>query len=704
MSPWSAFPLVRISLAFIGGILAAYYGEAHYWIAIVGLGLCLVAYLLIIIFLPRPAFYQLSPWLGLLGLGCIFLLGYCYLLTHQERYAPDSLMHQPHAIKAYRATAIEDAQEKENSRSVIAVITQARTSEQWQPLQGKVRLYMPKSCLAEIRYGDVLLVLGQPQAIAAPMNPHEFDYQALLRRDNLYYQHFIRSASIAKLYNAPPNYFKDLLLKVRWYCIRILTKYIHEKREQAIVLALVLGLKDELDLVTKAAYASAGTMHVLAVSGLHVGILYGLLSVLLGGARNARPTRWGRAIIILAALWLYACITGLAPAVLRATMMFSFVVMARLLGRTSNSYNALAGAAFVLLLGNPCLIFSVGFQLSYLAVLGIVYLQPKIYRWVKLHNWLLQQLWRWTAVSLAAQLATTPISLYYFRQFPTYFLVANWVVVPAAFLMLSLGLGVLLTSCWTDLSMLLAWLLEQITWLVNQFVGWISNLPGSLLADIYLATPSLLLWYTLLIVLLIFLQIKKFPYLLIAGGVALSLCVRATQALLQQQTQQGVVFYSINGHQVVSFIKGPTSMLCTDDRFPTQEKKYAYHVKPSQLAMGIRNSTRYNFKEAAGALAFPLQLWAGFKVGVWGQKKFIFMDKAPSHWPCFAQKVHTDFLVIEANALTSLKPLLNQFEVGTLIIGASNQKQLALQLKAAADQLNLNCHSLHQQGAFLTFW
>ena len=120
--------------------------------------------------------------------------------------------------------------------------------------------------------------------------------------------------------------------------------------------------------------------------------------------------------------------------------------------------------------------------------------------------------------------------------------------------------------------------------------------------------------------------------------------------------------------------------------------------------MGIRSSNRYSFEEAVSSPDFPLQVWAGFSVGVWGQKKFIFIDKPPVHGPCLTQKMHVNFLVVEANALTRLEPLLSQFEIGTLIIGASNKKQLALQLRAEADKLNLPCHSLHQQGAFQAYW
>ena len=145
-------------------------------------------------------------------------------------------------------------------------------------------------------------------------------------------------------------------------------------------------------------------------------------------------------------------------------------------------------------------------------------------------------------------------------------------------------------------------------------------------------------------------------------------------------------------------------MVCTDDHFGRYPKKYTYHVQPSQLAMGIKNSNQHSFEEAIGISDFPLQAWRGVKIGVWGNKKFIFINKAPACWSSFTQKVHTDFLVIEANAVTNLQELMNQFDMDTLIIGASNCKQLALALTTEAQQCSLNYHSLPQQGAFIAYW
>ena len=232
------------------------------------------------------------------------------------------------------------------------------------------------------------------------------DYRAVLQREHIYYQDQV--AFVKKLGHAPPKSYRAFFGEVRRYAKRILVRHIHTQREQDIILALVLGMRSELDLSTKTDYINAGTMHILAVSGLHVGMLYGLLNFLLGSLMGLPPRHIGRSLLTLAGVGGYACITGLAPSVLRATIMLSCFMVTGWLSRLQRTYNTLASSAFVLLMAHPQLLFSISFQLSYLAVGGIVYLQPRLYRCIRVKHWGLDHLWRWTTLSIAAQLAITP--------------------------------------------------------------------------------------------------------------------------------------------------------------------------------------------------------------------------------------------------------------------------------------------------------
>ncbi|MEM9417336.1 MAG: ComEC/Rec2 family competence protein, partial [Bacteroidota bacterium] len=467
MSLWSRFPFARITLALTGGILVAYSCEG--WGCLVGIILAglLFIYVLAIILVSPAQYHACSALIGLLGLGGVFLMGYLRFEASEVRRAPDHLMQLNASVVAYEAIVLEDASEKLNRCSVVVAVRRVRVQDTWKQVQGKVRLSFPQDTAPQARYGDVLLVRGAPSVVPSASNPHEFDYAAFLGLSQVYHQHFLAKNEMAVIGHHAPNLIQAWSFKVLRYCQSLFSQHIHGPAARAVVQALVLGQKDALTPAVRSAYAGTGTMHVLAVSGLHVGILYWLVSLLLGLLRPLPYMRWLSPVLSVGVLWFYAFVTGLSPSVLRATLMFTLVLLAPVLARQSNIYNTLAASAFLLLFWNPRWLFSVSFQLSYLAVLGIVYLQPKIYGSFSIHHPFLNRLWLWASISIAAQITTFPISVYYFHQFPTYFIVANWVVVPAALLILCFGLLVLGTGFWPGLSGLVAWILEKVVEGVN---------------------------------------------------------------------------------------------------------------------------------------------------------------------------------------------------------------------------------------------
>jgi competence protein ComEC len=249
-------------------------------------------------------------------------------------------------------------------------------------------------------------VKGNPNPIKPPSNPEEFDYRRFLQFRNIYHQHFVRKDGIRTIDFAPRSMVVYYALACRSWAMEIITDNISGKREQALASALILGVKDGLDDDLLSAYKTTGSMHVLAVSGLHVGILYGILLLILKPIRKVRYGACVVAGISIGMLWAYAFITGLSPSVLRAVSMFSFAAIANGAGYRTNMYNTLAASAFFILWIDPFMLMSVGFQLSYLAVLGIVYMQSGLYNLWAPEKRVLDQIWKVTCVSLAAQLAT----------------------------------------------------------------------------------------------------------------------------------------------------------------------------------------------------------------------------------------------------------------------------------------------------------
>jgi competence protein ComEC len=238
------------------------------------------------------------------------------------------------------------------------------------------------------------------------------------------------------------NIFFSTIYKMREYFLSILSTYVRDRNQFAVASAIMLGYNDYMNGDITRAYASSGALHVLSVSGLHVGIMFFMLNVLLKFMDNrGRKLEITKSVSIILFIWLYACLTGLSPSVLRSAMMFSLIQSGTLLKRHVNTFNIVFGSAVVLMLFNPFIVTEVGFRLSYLAVLGIIYLQPKIYSLWAFKNWFLDKAWMIVAVSLAAQIATFPLSLLYFHQFPNLFLISNLVVIPVSNLILFLGTG-----------------------------------------------------------------------------------------------------------------------------------------------------------------------------------------------------------------------------------------------------------------------
>lgn len=202
-------------------------------------------------------------------------------------------------------------------------------------------------------------------------------------------------------------------------------------RERALVKALVLGQRDELDSEQRTAFARSGTIHVLAVSGMHVGLIFTILTFMFGWWGSSDRARIIRGVVILLALWGYAGLTGGAPSVLRATIMFSLFTLANMSAQRTDHLNSLFAAALILLVWDPSMLMRIGFQLSFLAVLGIILFYKPVEGLWSPKSKLMRTIWSLAVVSISAQMLTTPVSLVLFKAFPVWFLPANIVVVTA---------------------------------------------------------------------------------------------------------------------------------------------------------------------------------------------------------------------------------------------------------------------------------
>lgn len=369
----------------------------------------------------------------------------------------------------------------------------------------QILLYLPKdSCAANLKCGDEIYFYTR---IYKPLNRgdvKEFDYASYLLHQGISGTAYASADNWKKAKGKRALTWKQSALNIRESLIENYRSWGFSDDELAVVSALTLGDKRMLDDSLKMSYSVAGASHILALSGLHLGIVAGILSTLLFFRPSFGKRLWLRGILIILSLWVFAYITGLSGSVVRSAVMFTIFIIGRCMNRRGVLLNSLAMAAFVMLLYNPFYLYDVGFQMSFMAVIGIALFMPvfqklKLFSENSLFNYVQNLMW----VSVAAQLGVAPLVIYYFENFPVYFLLTNLIVVPMSFLILTCSV-ILWSVCWFE--WLHQWLvdgLQMLLWGLNNAVLYISHLPMASIS-ISFSWMELFVCYLLLLLSLVY--------------------------------------------------------------------------------------------------------------------------------------------------------------------------------------------------------
>jgi competence protein ComEC len=686
MFRWIPYTFVRTVIFFISGILVALYAPD-----LIGTTVSLLLILTLAIFYVGLALVgkhlrrYLNP--GLLAMPLVFMLGYVHLVRQTESRQPDHLLHTPN-IGFYKAVITRFAEEKTSSWKIEAQVSQVYTGR-WQAKTGKILLYFSREDFPDaFRYGDVLLIKGSPQPIAPPGNPGEFDYRQFLANKNIYHQHFVRAGDVIRVGHAPPSQLMAYAIATRLWAESTLERFVSGEREQAIAAALVLGVTDGLDNELLQAYAATGSMHVLAVSGLHVSILYVIILWLLRPLNKFAGGRWLVALMSLSILWMYAFITGVSPSVLRAVTMFSFIAIATPWARRTNIYNTLAVSAFFLLLFDPLMILSVGFQLSYLAVLGIVYLYPRLLACWEPKHWVVTEIWKITCVSIAAQLATFSLGLLYFHQFPNYFLLSNLLIVPLSFVILILGLLVLTFSFISFIAMAVGFCLEIIIKAVNYIVFTIERFPFSVIDDIFVTLLQTILLMSFVIVLMVLFESRKFKYVVCAACIAFLFAAHQWFHFSRDINVQKFTVYRIPGHSAMDFIDRGHAIFVGDSALTTEARKLDFHVAPNRLISGVTRVTT----------SLPTErLLKGCKLMTWKGKSILHITARDFTLP---NNLKIDWIIIGNNSVDKIEKVAHNVAFEKIILDSSNSANYSKLFLEEAKLHNFGVHSVLHDGAF----
>jgi competence protein ComEC len=630
-------------------------------------------------------------WLwGALLFALLFASG-CLLIQVQKK--TDHLPYGQETLFTGIITA--NPQEREKTIKISCQVDGYQdTNNVWIGCKEDIILYfLNDSGILIPKAGDKLLFKTRINPIPAPQNPDEFDYRAYMARQSVFVSAFVKSNQIELIAQNQLPFYKTLPLSVQRFIFEEFKQAGITDNELAVVAALTIGDKQYLDSDLKQSFVSAGVIHLLAVSGLHVGIIFWALSFILSFLNRKRFGRVIKGLVILALLLLYAAVVGFSPSVTRATLMFSLYIIGQMCGRQRNTYNFIAASAFILCAFNPYCIFDAGFQLSYAAVLGIVYFQPKLYRILYVNNKLLDKIWNAACVTLAAQLAVTPVALYNFHQFPVYFLPANLVLVLYTTLIIYVAVVFLMVSWLPLLANAVAWLLANALLALNKSVMWIETLPGALIDGVYINTVQCIV-LLLAILLMAFYWVYRNAYVLMVV-LCLFIAVFAIRINheVQIDNQQIYTVYNVNNSTFISFVEGKCGYCLRDSLHVTDY--YNYQTRNNLVRQGFSSAKDLNAVIECNLLPFSYRNFIKF-----GEKTLYVVRESINTPDMACIYIGVDYMLVSQQSKQQPDKLLQYIRPKQIILDSSVPAWKARKWQLTANELNIPCHWVKDEGAF----
>ncbi|MCB0736586.1 MAG: ComEC/Rec2 family competence protein [Bacteroidetes bacterium] len=555
-------PFVKLTPILAVGILIA-----NYWANLaIEVWIIILATTSLFLFLDYIKFIKIRygvRWLSsILIASTVISLGALLLNYKQLQVEKKNSLLENDYLRAFEFTQLDIASKGKNSWALNGFVSAILNSNnQAKKVRIPIIAYLPDSLLNTAHLpGNKFLISAKALArIRPPQNPGEFDYAKFMLRKGITYTAYLKSNN--HLHLKHKKYLSPYVLaqKMRLNLIAALKPM--SQREKAVAMALVLGHKSELNEQTKMAYANSGALHVLAVSGLHVGIIFLLLNGILKLKRTTLQ-RTIKILILVAGLWFYAFVTGLPPSVVRAATMFTLIAIGTNINRPNNVYHNVMISAFAMLCYNPYYLFDVGFQLSYAAVIGIISWQPTVARWLHFNNKIANYAWQIVAVSLCAQLAVLPFSIYYFGQIPLLFPITNLVVIPAATFMLIGGFVVFVASfVGPTIHELALWPYELVIGWVNNAVFYIGNNDFSAIKNVLISPETAFLLAILIILLTICLIVKNGKVLVLASICFLAFCLNIGWQNVNTGCQSAMAVFSTSKTAAIGICDGKIGYL-----------------------------------------------------------------------------------------------------------------------------------------------
>ena len=668
----AAFPLTRITISFIIGIIAGYEYE------IISIYIFLILFVALLLFITS---YFVSKkqganrvFFGISTYALAFVIGLTTQIIHTDSYQENNYIHYKNVFDNTHELTITIREKLRssnyNDRYVVLIkkINRSKSS-------GRILLNIRKDSLKPpFEIGTTLRINCSLVENGIAKNPNQFDYGKYLKNKQIYAQIYTENSEIKT---------SSIIIKNAWYYASVLrTKIIgnlekrkFDKRELNVAAALILGQQQDISPDIIRDYQYAGAVHILSVSGLHIGFVLLFVSFILKPLPNTRRGAFFKLIIIILSLISYGIIAGLAPSVVRSVVMFSFVAIGMYLRRSTNIFHTLLVSMLLILLFEPSFLFDVGFQLSYIALFFILWLQPLLAEIWKPKNKIVNYFWEILTVSFAAQIGAFPLSIYYFHQFPGLFFVTNLVVIPFISLIMGLGVLVMVLAAFDYVPMYLSKSLEWSIFILNKIINSIASIKQFIIQDIPFNWYLLISFYLLIISSIIWFKKPNFNKLLIAMFAVLILQITFFGTHWNIQKQEELVLFNSKKTTLISERKGENVTL--------------YQNGKELKSQAINSYVMGNFSEIKATKKLENLLF--FK-----GNKILILDSLG----VYPRNMQPDILVLTQSPKINLERLFQDLKPKIVVANTTNYKTYIQLWKATCLKKKIPFHATGEKGFY----
>jgi len=670
------FNIIKLTTCLIVGVLIGFYSKISIKTALFLFLIVFVGFCLCFIFLKQK---KRNYLFGVFTFLTFVALGIINTKINDETLHSSHYINLKNNVETYNDISLKVTKRLKpdayNTKYIAEILNLNKAKS-----SGQILINLQKDSIAQsLEIDHIYFTNNKLNEVVKPKNPFQFDYNNYLKQRNVYHQIYLSNDEFIELKNTSKsiNGYADTF---RNRVNEKLKNYDFKTDVLAIINALLLGQRQDISPEIYNNYVNAGVIHILAVSGLHVGIIFLILNWLF---KPLHRFKYGKHLIkpllIILILWSFAFVAGLSPSVTRAVTMFSIVTCAQFLKRPTNIYNTISISIFLMLLVKPIYLFDVGFQMSYLAVLAIVSVQPMLYKLWKTPNLVIDKFWQILTVTIAAQLGVAPLGLFYFHQFPGLFFISNLVIIPVLGIILGLGIFVIFLALLDSLPEVIAEVFSFIIDTLNAFIVWVAQFETFLLKDVSFSLYHLLVSYLVLISVIFLWKEKTTKYLNYA---LMSLLLYSSVMLYTKHQNSYNEFIIFNKNRATIIGEKRNTNLQITHSFDSLKMKSDNTLKNYKVGRYINLTTIDNLN-----FVYPFKddyILVVDSLGVYETKKLM-----------------SKYVLLTNSPRINLNRLIDSLKPKYIIADASNYKSYVQRWKTTCMNKKIPFHSTYEKGAFV---